>query len=84
MPFWVLSPLLSIHLAISTGHAAWYWLVIVLTYFVLPVLDFDALIGRAPRNPPASLVPKLEEDRWYRVITAVAVPCDYVTLSVGA
>lgn len=84
VPFWVLSPLLSIYLAISTGHAAWYWLVIVLTYLVFPALDFDALIGRDTRNPPESLVPRLEEDRWYRVITYVAVPCHYVTLFVGA
>lgn len=84
VPFWVLSPILSIALAVRTGQPAWYWLVIVLTYIVFPILDLDALIGRDPRNPPESLVPKLEEDRWYRCITYIAVPCHYLTLFAGA
>lgn len=84
VPFWVLSPILTIWLALATGHAAWFWLVIVLTYVVFPILDLDFLIGRDSRNPPEALVPELEEDRWYRVVTYVAVPCHYLTLFAGA
>lgn len=84
VPFWVLSPILSIWLALSTGDAAWYWLVIVLTYIVFPILDFDVLIGRDTRNPPESLVPMLEADRWYRYVIYATVPCHYLTLFAGA
>ena len=84
VPFWILSPVLCIWLAISTGHAAWYWAVIVATYVVFPILDLDVLIGRNTLNPPESAVPTLEQDRYYTYILYASVPCHYVTLFVGA
>jgi len=84
VPLWILLPTGSIYLAVMTGHEAWYWLVVGLTYIVFPLLDLDALIGRDTRNPPESVVPKLEEDRYYAYVLYLAVPCHYVTLLAGA
>ena len=84
VPLWILAPVFSIYLAITTGQAAWYWLVVVLTYIVFPILDLDVLIGRDTRNPPEGAVPKLEADRYYTWLLYLTVPCHYITLFAGA
>lgn len=84
VPLWILSPVLSIALAVTTDHAAWYWLPVVLTYIVLPILDLDGLIGRDTRNPPEAAVPALETDRYYSALLYLTVPCHYITLFAGA
>jgi len=84
VPLWILTPVLSIYLALVTGQAAWYWLTVVLTYLVFPILDFDALIGRDTRNPPEGAVPRLEADRYYTWLLYLTVPCHYIALFAGA
>lgn len=84
VPLWVLLPVASIYLGVTTGHAAWYWLAVVLTYFVFPLLDADWFFGRDTRNPPEHAVPGLEADNWYKYILYATVPCHYITLFAGA
>jgi alkane 1-monooxygenase len=46
-------------------------------FVVAPLLDW--LFGEDQNNPPESLVPQLEEDRYYRVLTYLTVPLHYIT-----
>lgn len=48
------------------------------SYFIIPLLDY--LFGSDENNPPEAIVPMLEEDRYYRVLTYLAVPLHFITL----
>lgn len=84
VPMWILSPALCAGLAVWTGVSAWYWLPVLVTYIVFPILDMEAFVGRDTRNPRESDVAKLEADRYYTRLLYLTVPCHYVTLFVGA
>ncbi|HRP88242.1 MAG TPA: alkane 1-monooxygenase [Gammaproteobacteria bacterium] len=71
-------PLASL-LAWSTWPQAWLlWLTPVTVYGLVPLLDL--LCGEDRNNPPESLVPALEEDRWYRWLTWLTVPAVWLTV----
>ena len=84
VPLWILLPVASIGLAVTSGHEAWYWLAVVMTYLVFPILDLDQLFGRDTRNPPEAAVPDLEADRYYTWLIYLTVLCHYITLFAGA
>ncbi len=58
------------------------WLPLALVYIVVPVLDF--MFGQDESNPPEELVPQLEDDRYYRVLTYLTVPMHFIALIGGA
>jgi alkane 1-monooxygenase len=76
--FWLLSviyplqPLVGIALHAASGNELWLWLPIATTFIGGPLLD--ALFGEDENNPPAEVVMQLEQDRYYRVLTYIAVP----------
>jgi alkane 1-monooxygenase len=56
----------------ATGQAVFLWMLLALTYTLIPLLD--SLLGEDRDNPPESAVPVLESDRWYRVVVLLFVP----------
>ncbi|MES0874690.1 fatty acid desaturase [Sinimarinibacterium thermocellulolyticum] len=86
--WWLLSPALPL-LALTAlvgGHlsaqGAWYWLMPVVFYGVVPLLDW--LIGADPVNPPERAVPMLEADAYYRRIVFAYIPSQYAVTVYGA
>lgn len=81
-PVWMLTPVISIALAIRTGHTAWYWLVPAYLFIGMPILDL--LIGSSTKNAPEAAVPRLESDAYYRYVTYLSAILHYVALVLGA
>jgi len=85
---WLLStaypllPFVGMYVAVKTGSDWGLWLPLALVYIVVPVLDF--MFGQDESNPPEELVPQLEEDRYYRVLTYLTVPMHFIALIGGA
>ncbi|SFF66422.1 alkane 1-monooxygenase [Fontimonas thermophila] len=83
-PFWTLSvlwpvsPLIGIYLAHTTGVGAFFWLTLAVWYLIIPLLDW--VLGDDQSNPPEAVVPALESDRYYRILTYLTVPIHYVVL----
>tara|TARA_B100000749_G_scaffold204864_1_gene160179 strand:+ start:121 stop:546 length:426 start_codon:yes stop_codon:yes gene_type:complete len=75
---WPATPLIGLYLVSQTGWSVWYGLVLILWYAVIPLID--AMFGEDFSNPPESAVPKLEQDRYYRVLTYLTVPMHYAAL----
>lgn len=48
------------------------------SYIAIPVLDWA--IGSDENNPPEEIVPQLEEDRYYRLLTWFTVPMHFIVL----
>jgi alkane 1-monooxygenase len=48
------------------------------SYVVIPVLDYA--LGSDENNPPEEIVPQLEEDRYYRLLTWFTVPMHFIVL----
>jgi len=57
---------------IQTHNEVFLWLFVVLWYVVFPIADL--LMGEDTSNPPESVIPKLEADTYYRIITLLHVP----------
>lgn len=77
-----LLPLVSWGLAAASGWNAWWWLTPGFIYLVIPLLD--ALLGTDTANPPEEAVAALEEDRYYRWLTYLYLPLQYVSFFAGA
>lgn len=75
---WPLVPVIGVYLANTTGLSIFYWLIIIIWYGVIPILDF--LLGLDSNNPPESAISRLEADRYYRYLTYATVPVHYITL----
>jgi alkane 1-monooxygenase len=77
----LLNPLLPM-----TGVLAFYgtgseWALtipLMFNYIVTPFMDWA--IGSDENNPPEELVPQLEEDRYYRILTYLTVPMHFLVL----
>jgi alkane 1-monooxygenase len=84
---WLLStlfpllPAIAVALQMATGLEWMLAMPLVVVYLIVPVLDF--VLGEDNSNPPASAVPRLEADFYYRVLTWVTVPLHYVSLFVA-
>ena len=59
-----------------------FWIGPILIYVLLPTLDL--WFGADGQNPPDELISQLENDRYYRYCTYAYVPCQYVSVVVGA
>jgi alkane 1-monooxygenase len=81
---WLLSmayplfPIYAIALHWWTGQELVLLLPIVFTYGLVPLLD--VWFGEDTSNPPASAVPALQADRYYRVLTWLTVPLHVAAL----
>jgi len=85
--FWLLSviyplqPFAGIWLHSTTGNQAWLLLPLFTGYVVAPVLDW--LLGEDLNNPPEEVVPQLDRDYYYRLLTFAVVPLHFLSL-IGA
>ncbi|MFV0315332.1 MAG: alkane 1-monooxygenase [Microthrixaceae bacterium] len=77
-----LLPLGSAALAALTGSGLWWWITPAFIYLIIPLLD--AILGTDTANPPEEAVAALEEDRYYRWLTYLYLPLQYVSFFVGA
>ncbi len=64
-----------------SGDLRMLWVPVVLSYCVLPVLDWALGVDRS--NPPEQAVPQLEADLFYRAITFALVPLLWVGFVAG-
>ena len=71
-------PIAAYGLVHLTGLTLFWWLGPIILFVVLPTLDL--LIGRTSDNPPESERARLEADRYYRWITYLFLPVQYVSL----
>ena len=71
-------PLMGVFFYYRTGAEWMLALPLMISYLVLPVLDW--LIGSDENNPPEQLVPELEADNYYRILTCLTVPMHFVVL----
>ena len=73
-----LMPLMTIYWFTQTGLEALLAIPLGINYLLLPALDWA--IGSDSSNPPEELVPQLEEDRYYRILTYLTVPMHFIVL----
>jgi len=79
--FYPLQPFMGIWLHSSTGNQAWLLLPLFTGYVVAPTLDW--LLGEDRNNPPEEVVPQLDRDYYYRLLTYAVVPLHFLSL-IGA
>ena len=83
-PWWLASviyplfPVYAIALYWLTGQTWTLAVPLLLSYFGIPLLDY--WLGEDSSNPPEDVVPELEDDRYYRILTWITVPLHYVAL----
>jgi alkane 1-monooxygenase len=73
-----LQALIPVWLHATSGNELWFLLPFAINFVVMPV--FDALIGEDENNPPAAVIMLLEQDRYYRYLTWIAVPLHFITM----
>ncbi len=79
---WLLSlvnpliPFIGIAGHAQTGNPLWLVLPLFLMFVLGPL--FDWVFGEDENNPPEELVPQLEEDTYYRILTFLTVPIHFV------
>ncbi len=71
-------PIAAYGLVHATGLEVFWWLGPIILFVVLPALDL--LIGRTSDNPPDSERARLEADKYYRWITYLFLPVQYLSL----
>ena len=76
--FMPIFPLLGIVVYVQTGMEWTLLLPLIVTYFVIPIIDW--LFGSDENNPPEEIVPQLEEDKYYRLLTYFTVPMHFIVL----
>ncbi|MFQ3325150.1 MAG: alkane 1-monooxygenase, partial [Pseudomonadales bacterium] len=76
--FMPIFPLLGIVAYLQTGMEWTLLLPLIFTYFVIPIIDW--LFGSDENNPPEEIVPQLEEDKYYRLLTYFTVPMHFIVL----
>ena len=60
-----------------SGSENWLFVPLALMFVMGPVLDW--VFGEDENNPPEILVPQLEQDAYYRILTYLTVPLHYLT-----
>ena len=80
--FYPLFPLLAVIPHALTGSELWLALPFFYGYVFTPIMDH--LLGEDTSNPPAAVVPQLERDKYYRILTYITVPLHFVSLIVAA
>jgi alkane 1-monooxygenase len=76
--FMPIFPLLGIVVYLQTGMEWTLLLPLIFTYFVIPIIDW--LFGSDENNPPEEIVPQLEDDKYYRLLTYFTVPMHFIVL----
>ncbi|MDT4958289.1 MAG: alkane 1-monooxygenase [Pseudonocardiales bacterium] len=64
-----------------TGLGLFWWMGPLWLYLLIPVLDLA--FGADPTNPPDSVVAWLDQDRYYRWVTYLFLPLQFVAVFVG-
>jgi len=59
-----------------TGWGVWFWIGPIVILAVVPAIDLVAGLDRS--NPPDDVIEALEQDRYYRWITYLFLPIQYV------
>ncbi|MCW2773595.1 MAG: alkane 1-monooxygenase [Nocardioides sp.] len=59
-----------------TGWGIWFWIGPVVILVVVPAIDLLAGLDRS--NPPDDVIERLEQDRYYRWITYLFLPIQYL------
>jgi len=86
--WWLLSlanpliPLVGIVGQYISGEESWLIVPLALMFVVGPLLDW--VFGEDENNPPEILVPHLERDAYYRILTYLTVPLHYLTFIIVA
>jgi alkane 1-monooxygenase len=62
----------------ATGFAVFWWAGPIVTFGIIPVLDY--VIGSDSANPPESALAWLQDDRFYRWATYFYLPSQYLSL----
>ncbi len=75
-------PLVSAALVAWTGWNLWWWLTPAFMYLLIPLLDL--WLGTDTANPPEEAVDRLEADHYYRWLTYLYSPLQYLSFFVGA
>jgi alkane 1-monooxygenase len=63
----------------TTGWTAFWWLGPIVAFVVVPL--FDHIVGTDADNPPDQALTWLEDDRFYRWITYLFIPGQYLSLA---
>ena len=80
--FWLLSlvnpliPFVGIAGQAVTGNELWLLVPLGLMFLMSPMLDW--IFGEDDNNPPEVLVPQLEKDTYYRILTYLTVPLHFI------
>jgi alkane 1-monooxygenase len=67
---------LAIGLYAWTGWGVWFWLGPIVILGVVPIIDLATGLDRS--NPPDDIIEALEKDKYYRWITYLFLPLQYV------
>ncbi len=70
------TPLIGLWLHSVTGLGIWLWLLPILYYGVIPLIDLVA--GYDGSNPPEEIAESLENDKYYRWVVYAYIPVQYV------
>ncbi|MEM8498139.1 MAG: alkane 1-monooxygenase [Pseudomonadota bacterium] len=73
-----LFPMLGIGLYFALGSQWWLLTPLAYGYLLMPLLDW--VVGSDENNPPEEIVPLLEEDRYYRILTWATAPMHFLVL----
>ncbi|MEN1727748.1 MAG: hypothetical protein AAGJ52_04840, partial [Pseudomonadota bacterium] len=76
-----LAPVYAIGMHAWTGREAWLLAPLVFAYVLVPLLDLA--FGEDRSNPPDAVVPELQKDRYYRILTWITVPLHVIALIVA-
>jgi alkane 1-monooxygenase len=70
------SPLVGLALYQSTGMGFWLWLTPVMFLGIIPICDLFS--GYDASNPPEEIVESLDKDKYYRWVTYLYIPVQYI------
>lgn len=76
--FMPLFPMLGVVLYFVFDSQWMLVLPLLFSYVVIPVLDYA--LGSDENNPPEAIVPQLEQDSYYRLLTWFTVPMHFIVL----
>ncbi|MEP5837504.1 MAG: alkane 1-monooxygenase [Marinobacter sp.] len=76
--FMPIFPMMGIFVYFQTGSEWALGIPLAFTYLVIPLLDWG--LGSDENNPPEEIVPQLEEDKYYRVLTYITIPMHFIVL----
>jgi alkane 1-monooxygenase len=62
-----------------SGSKAFWWLGPLVAFVVIPLLD--RIVGADSENPPEQVLKSLEDDRFYRWVTYLFLPSQYLSLA---